>query len=132
MILFAPLSLGAQVPPLRVRQSGGWYVVLGAEYLNFFVCYLQTYLFHDSIHATCDHRYFNISLLHLFPFCYVFRSFILGKISRLQKNIVLQKRKLVAKKRVVWMELFKKLNTLPLAIKAFWSKEGNIVHSKVQ
>jgi hypothetical protein len=91
-MLFAPLSLGVEIPPRRVCQSGGWYVILGAEYQNFFVCYLQTYLFHDSIHAACDNRHFNISLLRLFPFCYVFWSFILGKISRLQKNIFLQKK----------------------------------------
>ena len=36
------------------------------------------------------------------------------------------------KKRVFWMELFKKLNALSLASKTFWNKEENIVHIKVQ
>ena len=36
------------------------------------------------------------------------------------------------KKRVFWMELFKKLNTLPLAIKTFQNGEGNIERTKVQ
>jgi len=86
--------MGVQVPPLRVCQSGRWYVILGAAYLNFLVRYLRTYLFHDSIHATCDNRYFNISLLRLFPFCHFFQSFILEKINQLQKNIFLRKKKI--------------------------------------
>ena len=36
------------------------------------------------------------------------------------------------KKRVFWMELFKKLNTLSLSNKTFRNKEGNILHIKVQ
>jgi len=36
------------------------------------------------------------------------------------------------KKRVFWMELFKKLNTMSVAIKTFQNKEGNILHIRVQ
>lgn len=36
------------------------------------------------------------------------------------------------KKRVFWIELFKKLNTLPLAIKTFQNGEGNVGHTKEQ
>jgi hypothetical protein len=45
------------------------------------------------------------------------------KISRLMADM---------KKKVFWMELFKKLSTLPLAIKTFRNKEGNTVHIKVR